>query len=132
MPWGFLWIFDQIFIIKLQKNGNYITILKPRMLLCCKNVNIWVEGSNFYVLFIEKSGQYLSEDSIRVRILLKFLISDEDFNRVGTLFKTGLYWRLYGICKCVISIIWIPCNYSRKLVWQTDSPLFYVLIMKMI
>ena len=44
-----------------------------------------------------KSGLYLSEDSIRVWTVLKFLIVFGDCIRVGTLFESGFYWRLYGM-----------------------------------
>ena len=57
----------------------------------CKNVY----RDQIFVYFLLNNQENIfvrfSEDSIRVRTLLKFLISDEDSNRVGTLFKTGLY-----------------------------------------
>ena len=57
----------------------------------CKNIY----RDQIFVYFLLNNQENIfvrfSEDSIRVRTLLKFLISDEDSNRVGTLFKTGLY-----------------------------------------
>ena len=57
----------------------------------CKNVY----RDQIFVYFLLNNQENIfvrfSEDSIRVRTLLKFLISDEDSNRVGTLFKTGFF-----------------------------------------
>ena len=46
--------------------------------------------------FYNLESYYSSEDTIRVRTLLRFQFYDEDSIRVGTLYKCGLYLRIYG------------------------------------
>ena len=66
------------------------------------------------MLFFHFLGYYLSEDSIRVRTVLKALISNGDCIWVGTLFETGLYSRLYGSIYMMYNFYHVKSTTSAK------------------
>ena len=83
-----------LLLIKKSDWPEIIGINKHLINLLCFHL---AAGILLYIWDYIKSGLYLSEDSIRVWTVLKFLNIFGDCIRVGTLFKSGFYWRLYGI-----------------------------------